>query len=138
MALSSAIFAARRASTPAILLRTSVVPRCGGQTVKRGIVDLAANQGGGGLGHEQRALGNRAQGHACLRADTFVVQRDVDANTHHRNVHLGARGEAQIGIARRARAGGKLARLAQFALLQRIPAGADRNVFHRDLALALG
>ena len=80
LARSSAICAARRASTPATLMRYSLVPRLssigwqaalrgGVELLQRGVVDLAADQRLGGVGHQQRPRGHRAERHARRRAD---------------------------------------------------------------------
>ena len=71
-ALASAIAAARRASTPATLMRNSLVPRlssigrqaaeaAAASSLERRVVDLGADQRLGRLGHQQHALGDRAR-----------------------------------------------------------------------------
>ena len=105
--------AARRASTPATLVRYSIVPRLSSiglhaalrravQRRERGVVELVPDQRVGRFRHQQRGRRDGAEHDPRVGADAARVERDVDAGADDRDVHLGARDEAQIGVARSA------------------------------------
>jgi hypothetical protein len=109
--------------------------------VERGecrLVELVADQRLGSMFAEDGRRRDRADHDARVGAGSAGVKRDVDAAADNRDVHLGARDKAQIGVAlmrlwlRHAEFDDKL------ALLQRSTArtGADR--LGRRLALAVG
>ena len=111
LARSSAICAARRASTPATLMRYSLVPRLssiGWQAARAAASSfcsaasstLVPISAGGSRRHQQRARCHGAERHARGGAHALGVEREADAAADHGDVHLGARDEAQIGVAR--------------------------------------
>ena len=115
LARSSAIRAARRVSTPATWMRNSIVPRlssmgwqaaraaassrsCAGRS--RRLPTMAWRR----PRHQQHPRGHRAQRHARRGDRAAAVEGQAHARAHHRDVHLRARDEAQVGVARARRA----------------------------------
>ncbi len=81
--------------------------RCG-ELVERGGVDLGADQRVGAFLREQHGRRHRAERDPRRDAGAAIVEREVHADADHRDVHLGARGEALVGVAGvRRRAGRK-------------------------------
>ena len=128
-------------------MRNSLVPRLssiGRQAARQAAtilaiaarVDLAAEQCGSGVLYEQAGRGHRADRNAGSRARAAVVERQVDRDPCHRDIHLGARGEAQIGIARTLGARGEEERGDDLVLGERGLAGAGRDLLDRHLAHA--
>ena len=102
--------AARRASTPATLVRYSIVPRlsliglqarcaAASSAGKRILVEPVALQRLGGLVDDDLGRRDGAEHDARVGADAVRVQGHVDAAADDRDIHLGARDEAQIGVA---------------------------------------
>ena len=112
LARSSAIRAARRASTPATWMRNSMVPRLSsiGRHAARaaassrscaGLVEPAADDGL--RPPPPPAAPARATAPSDTRAAVIVpaaVDGQAHARAHHGDVHLRARDEAQVGVAR--------------------------------------
>ena len=110
-ARSNAMAAVRRASTPATLVRYSIVPRLSliglqialRRSVELGqrcVVQLVADQRGRGVLHQQRGRRHGAERRPCAAVQTPLrVQGDADAAADHGDVHFGARDQAQIGVA---------------------------------------
>ena len=110
--------AARRVITPATLMRYSIVPRlsliglqapraASSSAASAVVVELAADQRGRGLRHQNRGRRHRAEHDPGVGDDAARVAREIDRGAHHRDVHLGARDEAQVGVRRARRALGQ-------------------------------
>ena len=113
-ARSKAIAAVRRARTPAILVRYSMVPRLSliGLAAAWAAASSFANVSASsvcpikavGRGRNQdHGRRDGAQGDARGCADALFVQRHVDAAAHDCDVHFSARNEPQIGVGRASR-----------------------------------
>ena len=106
--------AARRAITPATLMRYSIVPRLSliglqararrlVEPGERRLVELAPDQRGRRPPATSTAVGATAPSTTRASVQTPPASSvTLTAGADHRNVHLGARNEAQIGV-RRAR-----------------------------------
>ena len=117
LARSSAINAARRASTPATSTRNSIVPRlssigrhaaraAASSRCLRRLVEPAADDRLRGLRHQQHPRGHRAERHARRGDRAGAVDGQAHARAHHGDVHLGARDEARYASAERGGRGG--------------------------------
>ena len=102
--------ATRRASTPATLVRYSIVPRlsliglhaaraAASSFASVAVVQRVADQRVGRVLHQQHGRRHRTQRHTRRGADALVVQRHADAAADHGDIHFRARNEPQIGIA---------------------------------------
>ena len=147
-ARSRATSAVRRAITPATLIRYSLVPRLSSigrqaaltacaSRVERGIVDRRADERLRGLGHQQHGRRHRPDRDPRRRADAALVEGEADRDPDHRDVHLGARGEAQIGVAGARGPRRQEQRHHDLVAGERGLAGADRNGLDRHLAHAV-
>jgi len=69
---------------------------------QRRVVEQAVDQCRAGVGHLDHRRGHGPEHYARRRAGAAFVERQVDGRAHHRDVHLGARDQPQVGV-RRAR-----------------------------------
>ena len=108
-----------------------------GELLERGVVDLGADQRVGAFLRQQHRRRHRAERDARRGAGAAVVEREVDADADHRDVHLGARREALIGVAGMRRPRRQEERDDDLVLGERGLAGPGRDLLDRHLAGAL-
>ena len=93
---------------------------------------FAADEGLGGLVHQKHRRRHGAQRHAGRFDDALLVERQVHAGADHRDIHLRARNETQIGIARTRRALVEQDRLDDLAFGERGLARPGRHAAPRE------
>ena len=149
LARSSACWAVRFASTPATLIRYSLVPRLSSIGRQAALAALASRSSAASssfvpIRAAAASFTSMMVGATAPSATRAAVQvpppsrREVDADADHRDVHLGARREALIGVARMRRPRRQEERTDDLALRQRGLARADRDLLDRHLARAIG
>ena len=136
------------ARTPATLVRYSIVPRlsliglqarCAAVSSRESVSSSSRwpFEGVGGLVDDELGRRHGAEHDARIGAEAGGVQGDIDAASDHRDIHLGTRDEAQIGV-RLPRLGLWHAKLDdELALLERSLPGPGDDRLDRRLALAI-